>query len=402
MANTADRIKRWRDPMTQVFEAKYPTIKLDHISTPTDDEQTQKILAMFAANDPPEVMQLPATRDYKRVAVRRVLLDLEPYMKRDNFDINVFAPVARDLHLFCGKYYGLPMHLSFYVTMYNKKLFEEAGVPLPDDYVAKKRWTMGVSDDGYLESMRKLTRGEGEKKVWGDQRTTGLHVVNHFVFSWGGKIYNEDRTKFVMPDDPNSVKAMQYQVDLVLKEKVYPAAAEIQGLGDTFLGGRRAISKTGHNAVAAIEAAREAGKLDPGMTFAPGGPAGLVPREGPDGIAIPKDGKSKDQAWTFLSWTVSKEGMDLYTRSGRGASPRLDQLEDPNYLKSFAPWEKPAIFLESVKLARTDVAVAQSEATTIFDREMDLAYLGKKSVVDALRAAKAEIDPLLEGGERCG
>jgi hypothetical protein len=83
--------------------------------------------------------------------------------------------------------------------------------------------------------------------------------------------------------------------------------------------------------------------------------------------------------------------MDLYTRSGRGASPRLDQLEDPNYLKSFAPWEKPAIFLESVKLARTDVAVAQSEATTIFDREMDLAYLGKKSVIDALRG---------QGGDR--
>jgi hypothetical protein len=33
---------------------------------------------------------------------------------------------------------------------------------------------------------------------------------------------------------------------------------------------------------------------------------------------------------------------------------------------------------------------------------MDLAYLGKKPVADAMRTAKAEIDPLLEGGERCG
>ena len=154
--------------MTQVFEAKYPTIKLDHISTPTDDEQTQKILAMFAANDPPEVMQLPATRDYKRVAVRRVLLDLEPYMKRDSFDINVFAPVARDLRLFCGKYYGLPMHLSFHVTITTRSCSRRPASRCRTSYVAKKRWTMGVSDDGYLEAMRKLTRGEGEKKVWGD------------------------------------------------------------------------------------------------------------------------------------------------------------------------------------------------------------------------------------------
>lgn len=402
MSNSQDAIKKWLDPMTKAFQEKYPNIVLEHITTPSTDESTQKILAMFAANDPGEVLNLPATRDYKRVAVRRVLLDLEPLYKRDNFDPNVFAPVARDLTLYCGKYYGFPMHLSFYVTMFNKKLFQEAGVETPDQYQAKGRWKMGVSDDGYLEALRKLTRGEGDKKVWGDQRTNDLHVVNYFLFSFGGKLYNEDRTKFLIPEDPNSLKALQYQVDLVLKEKVYPSSDEVRGLGDTFLAGRRAITKTGHNSAADIQAAAEAGRIDPGMTFAPEGPAGLVPREGPDAIAMPKDGKFRDQAWTFLSWTVSKEGMEYYTRGGRGASPRLDQLQDPSYLKLFFPWEKPEIYLETVKKAKTDVAVSQSEATSIFNREMDLAYLGKKTVLDAMKAAKAEIDPLLEGGERCG
>jgi multiple sugar transport system substrate-binding protein len=402
MSNSQDAVKRWLEPMTKVFEEKHPTIQLEHITTPNTDEATQKILAMFAANDPAEVLNLPATRDYKRVAVRRVLLDLEPYYKKDNFDPNVFAPVARDLCLYCGKYYGFPMHLSFHVTYYNKKLFQEAGVDLPDVYVEKKRWTMGVSDDGYLEALRKLTRGEGDKRVWGDVRTTDLHVVNYMLFSFGGKLYNEDRTKFVVPDDQNSLKALQYMVDLTVKEKVYPTIEEARSLGDTFLSGRRAIAKTGHNSSAAMQAGLEAGKIDPGMTFAPGGPAGLVPREGPDAISLPKDGKAKDQAWQFLAWTVSKEGMELYTSGGRGASPRLDQLSDPAYQKHFYPWEKPQVFLETVKLAKTDVAVSNSEATSIFNREMDLAYLGKKTVQEAMKTAKAEIDPLLEGGERCG
>lgn len=401
MSNNQDTMKRWVEPMTKAFEEKYPSIQLEHITTPSTDESTQKILAMFAANDPGEVLNLPATRDYKRVAVRRVLLDLEPYYKRDNFDVNVFAPVTRDLHIYCGKWYGFPMHLSFHVTMYNKKLFQEAGVPLPDEYIAKKRWTMGVSDDGYLEASRKLTRGEGDKRVWADTRTTALHVINYFVFSFGGKIYNEDRTKFVMAEDPKTIQSLQYQADLILKEKVYPSIDEARGLGNLFLAGRAAMWKTGHNSAAQIQAAAEAGRIDPGMAFAPGGPAGLVPREGPDAISMPKDGKAKDQAWQFLSWTVSKEGMEYYTRGGRGASPRLDQLSDPAYLKNFFPWEKPEVFLETVKLAKTDVAVNQSEATSIFDREMDLVYLGKKSVTDALKTAKAEIDPLLEGGERC-
>ncbi len=402
MSNPQEVITRWLTPMTKAFEEKYPAIKLEHITTPTTDESTQKILAMFAANDPGEVLNLPATRDYKRVAVRKVLLDLETYYKRDNFDPNVFAPVARDLHLYCGKYYGFPMHLSFYVTMYNKKLFQEAGVKLPDEYVKEGRWKMGGTDDGYLEALRKLTRGEGDKRTWGDQRTTDLHVVNYFIFSWGGKIYNEDRTKFVIPDDPKSIAALQYQVDLVLKEKIYPSTEDVRALGDTFLAGRRAMAKTGHNQGAQIQAAMESGKIDPGMTFVPAGPAALVPREGPDAISIPKDGKAKDQAWTLVNWMVSKEGMEIYTKGGRGASPRLDQLADPNYQKLFYAWEKPEVFLETVKNAKTDVAVSQSEATSIFNREMELAYLGKKSVIDAMKAAKLEIDPLLEGGERCG
>jgi ABC-type glycerol-3-phosphate transport system substrate-binding protein len=401
MSNNQDAIKRWLEPMTKAFEEKHPTIQLEHITTPTTDESTQKILAMFAANDPGEVLNLPATRDYKRVAVRKVLLDLEPLAKRDNFDLNVFAPVTRDLHVYCGKWYGFPMHLSFYVTMYNKKLFQEAGVKLPDEYHKEGRWKMGGADDGYLDAALKLTRGEGDKRVWADGRIISLHVVNYFIFSWGGKIYNEDRTKFVIPDDPKSLEALQYQVDLVLKHKVYPTVDEARGLGDLFLAGRRAMVRTGHNQAAQIQAALEAGKVDPGMTFAAAGPAGLVPREGPDAISMPANGKSRDQAWAFTSWTVSKEGMEYYTRGGRGASPRLDQLQDPAYVKLFFPWEKPEVFLESVKMARTDVAVSQSEATSIFDREMDLAYLGKKTVAEAMKTAKAEIDPLLEGGERC-
>jgi multiple sugar transport system substrate-binding protein len=395
-------VTRFLTPATQAFEAKYPNIQLEHITTPTTDETTQKILAMFAANDPAEVLNLPATRDYKRVAVRKVLLDLDPLAKKDNFDVNVFAPVARDLHLYCGKYYGYPMHLSFFVTFYNKKLFQAAGVKLPDDYGKENRWKMGGADDGWLEAAQKLTRGEGAQRTWADTRINSLHVVNYFIFSWGGRIYNEDRTKFVIPDDPKSMEALQYQVDLVQKHKVYPTTDEARSLGNIFLAGRSAMWRTGHNSGAQIQAALEAGIVDPGMYLAAAGPAGLVPREGPDAIALPANGKSRDQAWTFLLWMVSKEGMEFYTRGGRGASPRLDQLEDPAYLKNFYPWEKPELFLESVKKARTDVAVAQSEATSIFDREMDLVYLGKKTLAEGMKQAKTEIDPLLEGGDRCG
>jgi multiple sugar transport system substrate-binding protein len=402
MTVSQDHITRWLEPMTKAFEEKNPTIQLEHITTPDTNETTQKILAMFAANDPGEVLNLPATRDYKRVAVRRVLLDLEPLYKKDNFDPNVFAPVARDLHLYCGKYYGFPMHFSFFVTFYNKNLFQEAGVKLPDEYHKEGKWKMGGADDGWLEASTKLTRGEGDKRVWADTRITSLHVINYFVFSWGGKIYNEDRTKFILPDDPKSMEAMQYQVDLVLKHKVYPTVDEARSLGNLFLAGRAAMWRTGHNSAAQIQAVVEAGKVDAGMTYAAAGPAGLVPREGPDAISLPANGKAREQAWTFLAWTVSKEGMEYYTRGGRGASPRLDQLQDPAYVKLFYPWEKPEVFLESVKLARTDVAVSQSEATSIFDREMDLVYLGKKSLADGMKTAKAEIDPLLEGGERCG
>ena len=67
-------------------------------------------------------------------------------------------------------------------------------------------------------------------------------------------------------------------------------------------------------------------------------------------------------------------------------------------MKSFLlPWED----LETYKLGleRTGVYVAPNhtgEVNTIFDRELNLAYLGEKSAKDAADTMKKEIDAVLK------
>ena len=69
-----EAVQRWVTPMTQAFEAKFPAIQLEHITTPTTDESTQKILAMFAANDPDGYAESAlATARGKMIEPERVL-----------------------------------------------------------------------------------------------------------------------------------------------------------------------------------------------------------------------------------------------------------------------------------------------------------------------------------------
>ena len=57
-----------------------------------------------------------------------------------------------------GHYYSLPAKRITETILYNQKMFDDAGIPYPD-----KDWTY----DEFLDTARKLTKGEGTDKVYG-------------------------------------------------------------------------------------------------------------------------------------------------------------------------------------------------------------------------------------------
>ncbi|PKO23507.1 MAG: hypothetical protein CVU38_03735 [Chloroflexi bacterium HGW-Chloroflexi-1] len=87
------------------------------------------------------------------------VLDLTPFVEMSGFPLDDFSPAALAPLTQEGKLWGAPLTLDVVVVVfYNKALFDEAGVPYPQD-----GWTW----DDFLVKARSLTRGEGEKKQYG-------------------------------------------------------------------------------------------------------------------------------------------------------------------------------------------------------------------------------------------
>lgn len=126
-----------------------------------------------------------------------------------------------------GEIYGLPKDLGPFALGYNKTMFEEAGIPLPDK---DKPYTW----DEFIDVAKKLTKdNDGDGKM--DQYGTGFNVnwaLQPFVWSNGADWINEEGTKVTI-DDPKFIEALQFFVDQQNKYQITPSIGDAQTL-DTY------------------------------------------------------------------------------------------------------------------------------------------------------------------------
>jgi ABC-type glycerol-3-phosphate transport system substrate-binding protein len=92
MTQVGSRIPFWEN-LVKTFMDKYPDIKVKMEGAPPE-EFYLKLLAQFAAGDPPDIMQLELDK-FPSFAERGVLMNLGPLMEKHNFDAEAFF--AEDL-----------------------------------------------------------------------------------------------------------------------------------------------------------------------------------------------------------------------------------------------------------------------------------------------------------------
>jgi multiple sugar transport system substrate-binding protein len=86
--------------------------------------------------------------------------DLSPYITKYNIDTGGIASLLDAFKKESGTINFLPYRKSVWVLFYNKKIFDEAGIPYPDP-VKPITW------EEYTELGKRLTKGSGENKIWG-------------------------------------------------------------------------------------------------------------------------------------------------------------------------------------------------------------------------------------------
>lgn len=214
------------------FEEQNPGVEVEMIVTAADQYAT-KLKAAITGNQVPDVFYI-APGELRSYAHSNILLDLTEYVENnDKINLDNIWQYGVDSYRFDGDtqgqgaIYAMPKDVGPFSLGYNKTMFEEAGLELPDK-------DEPMTWDKFIEvnqTLTKDTNGDGEI----DQYGTGFNVnwvLQSFVWSNGGSFIDETQTK-VTVDTPEFAEALQWFADHQLEYGITPSIEDAQTL-DTY------------------------------------------------------------------------------------------------------------------------------------------------------------------------
>lgn len=225
------------NPLFDTYKTKNAAVTVEPIwGAASAADMQQKLLTLIAGGTPPDVYW---THSYigSGLAKRKVSRDLGDLIKGDNFKLDDFFPAALKDFEYNGAQHAMPRETTSTIVCYNKTLFDQAGVKVPD-----ANWTW----DDFTDIAVKMTKGEGPNKIWGAAgfQQTGFSWFT-LIRTWheGGDIVSADRTKYTLNEEPG-VRAVQWIADLQHKHKAHQidtTNATPQGANVLFEGGKTAM-----------------------------------------------------------------------------------------------------------------------------------------------------------------
>lgn len=372
------------------FERTHPNIKVQMEHNP--DAYVQKILMSVVAGTQPDVMALDASSAAIFIE-NNTLLDLMPFIRNDpEINLDDYYPNVLNIARRGEALYALPDTFTPMVMYYNKRCFERAGVPLPKD-----NWTW----TDFLRAARGLTirSSDGKAAQYGAEVTTWMPGWVMWIWQNGGDVLSPDGTRATgYLDSPQSIEAIRFYTDLVLKHKVAPTVTEAQAMGaDNLLAGRVATSVSGHWSIIHFRASEGSIK---GYRFRDLGVVGLPRRKKritviyEAGPAVMKGTRHPREAYEYAKFISGRWAQRKIAELSVGISARRDVAEEFRHKSPLDP-----AFLDNIRYARGPQGAFTEQYALVEDigREaIEEILLGKSSVEEALRTAARRIDTQLE------
>lgn len=193
------------------------TVQFDTISF---DDYVSKVTIQLAGGTPPDAGWLMETAAPSFVEAG-VLADLKPVLTSyPDYDFADLSTPTLKLWQAGEALYGVPFSNSPIFLVYNKDLFEKAGVTTPDQLIKDNQWTW--------ENLAKISKELTEKGPAGTYGFVGFDAALYTTQPWstlvpaiwayGGNVWSEDG-KTCEINQPAAVQAVQLVHDMVFKDK---------------------------------------------------------------------------------------------------------------------------------------------------------------------------------------
>ncbi len=365
-----------------------------------DSANVQKLIAAIAGGTPPDVMQL-VEGQLAPLAVKQAFVPLDANFARDKIDLNAFWPISKDVVTFQGKTYAMPHHQGCYVFLWNKSLFQNAGLNTDQP---PKTWNDVTS------LVPKLT------KTSGDQFTQLGFVPIWIQVSWALASFVADGVP-ILASDGHSVAFdtsagtnalswapqvfAQYQNGyngwntwLTAVKSTLPAGPPAQTF---YTRGQLAMAWWGNWMFDAIQ--RLSPTLEYGVSGIPVGPDStaqpLAQSGGGASLSVPTGAKNADGGWGFLAFVGSPDGQYLTQKDTSDVAALMSAASDPRILSSkLGRSAVLPLFKAATSGATLSSPVADTLSTVI--ATMQTAVLtNKQSARDALHTAATSMNQTL-------
>lgn len=269
-----------------------------------------KIKTMIAGGEPPAIARITnpglifdhavdlteALGGYEAFSTQ-YMKSMEPYYVRD------------------GRVIAIPMDVTANGLIYNKTLFDKAGVKVPQS--ENEIWTW----DEFAEKIKEVKEKGGAKYglVW----DFTPHRYSTLLYQFGGQIFSDDGTDCVINDE-HGVKAVEF-FKKMHEDDIIPKSVWLGGENpnNLFRSGTVAAHFCGNWMLSNY---RDITDFEWGVTYAPKEERRSSVPGGKYLMAFKKSGQ-EEEAIKFLKFFAEKENTGEYCRNSLFISPRLDNAE---------------------------------------------------------------------------
>lgn len=357
--------------MVDAFEEEYPNITVEVETIGYDDYFTQ-MQTRVAGGTAPDCYELNI-ENFAAYANKGMLAEIS------GVDLSSLNETALGAFNVDGKQYGLPESFSNVVLIYNKDLFDQAGVDYPTS-----DWTQ---DD--LQNAAEKIRALGDD-IYGIWQPITYNEFYKVVAQYGGSLLNEDKTEFTINSEEN-VKAAQTLVDRVLVSNVQPNAVQQGGMGDwdMFMSGRLGMIPTG---IWAFQTFTEGCDFAWDIAVEPGS-AQKATHFFSNCVVMNPETEHPEEVATWLAWlTASTASADIRLEAGWDLPALKDMDALSSYLEVTPPENREAVFESLDYLVMPPVIEDYALMSDIIGQKLSAAAEGTMTVQEALDQAQAECE----------
>ena len=370
------------------FNKSHPTIQVKPLET-NNDYALQKVLTAVRGGTPPDVAYLYGSWA-PNVAKIPTVVDLKSTVSSKSVNWNDFYPGERAVTTVNGKVIGMPALVDNLAIVYNKTLFQKAGIAPPTP-----NWTW----DDFRAAAKKLTDPGAKQYGWSFPADASEDTVWHWeamLWEAGGAILNPSNTKAAF-NSPQGLQAMTMLKDMAVDDKSVYVDTTNSKYTNLFNANKIGMLVTGPWDLSTIQVPYGV-QIMP--TFA-GSSAGHQSISGPDNWVVFNNGDTQVKAAeTFVTWLtapaqvkeISLATGDLPTRKSVGDDPSV-----VNQMNQKLPGLKTFIEnLSNVKQARPQVTVYPKISEALGNAIVGV-LLGKLSPQAALTQAADATNQALAG-----